>query len=106
MQAEGHEPVNAEENVEQLRQWLESFSREFNVASSRKQRLEDVMSRKGAKRWSHLKSSKMVRRLVTATKIVESSSDALDRIAHRLSQNGVEIEIEHYKTWSQQPTSN
>lgn len=106
MQAEGHEPVNAEENVEQLRQWLESFSREFNVSTARKERLETVMSRKGARRWSHLKSSKMVRRLVAATKIVESSSDALDRIAHRLSQNGVEIDVESFKTWNRPTPGN
>lgn len=109
MQAHDHAEqgsANKHEDVNQLMQWLEHFSRLYRVSASRKERCENLMQRQSAKSWSHKKSSKMVRRLVAASKDMNESESTLDRIQQRLSQNNVDIDVELYKTWSPIPLSN
>ena len=78
------------ENVEQLKAWLEHFARIHSYASGRKDRLEDLMRRRSAKKWSAEKTTRMVRRLMTASKELEESESAIDLVRTRLSQNGLE----------------
>ncbi len=80
---------NSKENVEQLQAWLVHYARQFSVCNERKARLEDLMRRKAAKKWSPDKTAKMVRRLLSASKEAEQAESAVDLITHRLSQAGV-----------------
>jgi hypothetical protein len=82
------------ENPEQLKNWLEHFARQYQCASHRKIRCEELMRRKSAKKWSPSKTSQMVRRLVLANKEIEQSESALDRIANQLSKMGIEVSVQ------------
>jgi len=93
-----HSPVNEEESLEHLRQLHEHFSRQYVVSGSRKDRCTELMERKRAKTWSPEKSSRMVRRLVTATKDFEDADSALSRIAERFSQNGYEVPSDAHRS--------
>lgn len=81
------------EDIEQLKRWLEHFANVFRSASQRKERCEDLMRRQGAKKWDAAKTAKMVRKLMTANKEIEDATNALDQVTHRLSQNGIEVDI-------------
>lgn len=83
-----------ENKIERLKAWMDHFARAYKFASFRKERTEMLMRRKSAKKWDAKKTARMVRRLVTANKEIEQSSDALDRVSHELSQLGVEVTVE------------
>lgn len=87
------ESVNRD-NPEFLKAWLEEFASQYKVAGSRKARCEKLMRRRSAKKWSPEKTARMVRRLMSANKLVEQSENALDNITHRLSQQGIEVSVE------------
>lgn len=97
MQEHTHQHEQGEEDkkedVEQLKRWLEHFAKQYQFASFRKERCEELMRRKSAKKWSPEKTARMVRRLMTANKEIEQATNALDQVAHRLSQNGIEVDI-------------
>lgn len=96
MQEHAHQHTEEEpkeENVEQLKAWLEHFARIYKFATFRKERCEELMRRKSAKKWSPEKVQRMVRRLMTANKEIEQSENALDQCRHRLSQLGVEVDV-------------
>lgn len=88
-----HEGEEKKEDVEQLKRWLEHFARIYKFASFRKERCEELMRRKSAKKWPPEKVQRMVRRLMTANKEIEQAENALDQVKHRLSQNGIEVDI-------------
>ena len=56
----------------------------LNAASQRKERLEDLMSRRSAKKWDAAKKANMVRKLVTATQTVEQCVAAADELTKKL----------------------
>lgn len=56
----------------------------LNAASLRKERLEDLMSRRSAKKWDASKKATMVRKLVTATQTVEQCVGAVDELTKKL----------------------
>ena len=56
----------------------------LHAASQRKERLEDLMSRKSAKKWDAQKKATMVRKLVTATQTIEQCVAAADELAKKL----------------------
>ncbi len=85
--------VENKDNPEHLKAWLEEFVRQYKTASFRKSRCESLMRRKIAKTWSPEKTAKMVRRLVTASKLVEQSENALDNISSRLARQGIEVDV-------------
>ncbi len=58
----------------------------LGAASQRKERLEELMSRKSAKKWDAKKKATMVRKLVTATQTVEQCVAAVDEISKKLEQ--------------------
>lgn len=92
-QAETNEQEAPKEDIEQLKSWLEHFAGVYKFSASRKERLEDLMRRKSAKKWDPEKTAKMVRRLVDSSKTMEQAESALDMIKHRLSQNGIEVDV-------------
>jgi len=81
------------DNAEHLKAWLEEFARQYKTAAFRKSRCEKLMRRRIAKTWKPEKTAKMVRRLMTANKLVEQSENALDNITQRLSRLGVEVSV-------------
>lgn len=87
------EAESKKEDIEQLKRWLEHFANVYRAASARKERCEDLMRRKSAKKWDPTKTAKMVRKLMTANKEIEDATNALDQVTHRLSQNGIEVNI-------------
>lgn len=91
VQAQGKD--DTQESVEQLKTWLEHFAGVYKQASIRKEYVENLMRRKSAKRWDPKKTARMVRRLLDASKAIEQSENALDLVRHRLSQNGIEVDI-------------
>lgn len=96
MQEHAHqhtEEEKKEDNVDQLKAWLEHFARVYKFASFRKERTEMLMRRKSAKKWPPEKKARMVRRLMTANKEIEQSENALDQVTHRLSQLGIEVDV-------------
>lgn len=96
MQEHAHQHTEEEpkeENVDQLKAWLEHFARVYKAATFRKERCELLMRRKAAKKWPPEKKARMVRRLMTANKEIEQSENALDQVTHRLSQLGIEVDI-------------
>lgn len=56
------------------------------AAAARKERLEDLMSRKGAKKWQPAKKALMVRRLMVATQTVEQCTLAIDELTKKLAE--------------------
>lgn len=72
---------------------LEHFADKYKAATQRKERCEELMRRKSTKQWEPAKTAKMVRRLMAATNEIKECESALDQVAHRLSQQGVEVEI-------------
>lgn len=82
-----------EEEITQLKRWLEHFADTYRFFSSRKERLEDLMRRQSAKQWKPEKVARMVRRLMTANKEIEQAEGVLDRCSARLSQLGVEVDV-------------
>jgi len=56
----------------------------LRAATLRKERLEELMSRKKAKKWDQAKKATMVRRLVTATQTIEQCVAAADEVAKKL----------------------
>ena len=58
----------------------------LNAASQRKERLEELMSRKSAKKWDAQKKATMVRKLVTATQTIEQCVAAADELAKKLEE--------------------
>lgn len=82
-----------EENVEQLKFALEQLAKQYQFFSLKKERYEMLMRRPGFKKLSPSKTSRMIRRLVTANKSVEQAADLMDQVAHRLSQHGIEVDI-------------
>ncbi len=83
-----------QDDPEQLKRWLEHFAKQYKTATVDKERCEELMRRPNAKKWDAAKTQKMVRRLMSASKLVEQSENALDQITHRLSQLGIEVSIE------------
>jgi hypothetical protein len=55
-------------------------------ATQRKARLEEVMQRRGAKKWPAAKKAQMVRRLVTANQTVEQCTAATDELAKKMEE--------------------
>jgi hypothetical protein len=95
MQEHNHEHGEQEEkeSPERLKFLMEHFARLYKFATFRKERCEELMRRKSARKWSPEKTSKMVRRLMAANKEVEQSENALDQLQHRLQQLGIEVEV-------------
>lgn len=79
-----------EETLDGLKILFEEQGREKVLFEMKKERLEDLMKRKGAKKWKPRKAAKMVKRLMAATKGFERSDDVLQTVAHRLTQNGIQ----------------
>jgi hypothetical protein len=67
-----------------LQYQLAYVQRTLTAASLRKERLEDLMARRGAKKWDASKKAVMVRRLVTATQTVEQCVAAVDELTKKL----------------------
>lgn len=82
-----------DEDVGQLKAWLNYLANEYRYYGFRKQRLEELMRRKKAKSWSVEKKSTMVRRLMTANKAMQEIETAMDQLRDRLSQRGIEVEV-------------
>jgi hypothetical protein len=80
-----NEPKAAEDPVTMLKQ-LAYYDHVRKCAALRKERLEDLMQRRTAKKWDAAKKTKMVRRLVTANRELEQSDEALDQLKFRLEQ--------------------
>jgi len=87
------EPEQQKENVAHLQMLMEHFAGQFKFFSMRKERCENLMRRKSAKKWRPEKVAKVVRRLVTCQKEIEQSEAALDQVSHRLSQLGIEVDV-------------
>jgi len=58
----------------------------LQAATLRKERLEDLMQRRGAKKWDAAKKATMVRRLVAASQTVEQCVAAVDELTKKLEQ--------------------
>lgn len=95
MQEHVEQPTGADkgEEIEQLKQWMEHFSMRYKLAFLSKERCEQLMRRKSAKKWDQEKTAKMVRRLMVANKEIEQSENALDNASARLKELGIEVEI-------------
>jgi ribosomal protein L35 len=83
----------SEENVEQLKKYFEHYIKQYKFTSSRKVRCETLMRRHRAKKWSQQKTSKMVRRLMVASKEINEIEVLLDQLQTKLSQAGIEIDV-------------
>lgn len=57
-----------------------------HAATSRKERAEQLMQRKVAKKWDAKKKAQMVRRLTTANGDIEQSTTFIDQLQTRLEQ--------------------
>jgi hypothetical protein len=86
-------PEERDKEIEQLKHWLEHFARKFKFAASRKERCEELMRRRSAKKWDAAKTARMVRRLMAANQELEQSEGALDQCGARLRELGVEVDI-------------
>ena len=62
------------------------YSHTLMCATSRKQRNEQLMSRKSAKAWTPAKKAKMVRRLMTTNQEITQSENALDQLKIHLER--------------------
>lgn len=82
-----------DEDVNQLKAWLNYLAQEYRFHGSKKLRLEELMRRKKAKEWTTEKKSTMVRRLMTANKAMQEIETGMDQLRDRLSQRGVEVEV-------------
>jgi seryl-tRNA synthetase len=58
----------------------------LQAATSRKERLEDLMQRKGVKKWAPAKKAQMVRRLVATNQIIEQCTAATDELAKKMEE--------------------
>lgn len=74
----------SENNPQYLRKLLYHFTRDANFAVSRKDRLNDLLNRASATRWSPEKTQKMVRRLSNANREYEAATRAISHISTRL----------------------
>lgn len=86
-------PEERDKEIEQLKHWLEHFASKFKFTASRKERCEELMRRRSAKKWDAAKTARMVRRLMAATKEMEQSEGVLDQCATKLSGLGIEVDI-------------
>jgi hypothetical protein len=77
------EEKKVEDPIEMARQ-LAFFKHILICSSTRKERVEDLMSRSSAKKWDAKKKQRMVRRLMTANQELEQSSDAVEQLSSRL----------------------
>ena len=82
----GNEQMQQVASVLELKLRLAFFKRMHLAANSRKDRLEDLMQRKIAKTWDAAKKAKMVRRLVSANKVLEQSVMAVDIVEQEIEK--------------------
>jgi len=83
-----------QESPEQLQSWLAHYARSYRAAIVQKEKCEKLMSRDSSKNWNADKTAKMVRRLNSANKILESAELSLREVTKRLSKLGIEVDIE------------
>lgn len=81
-----------DKEIERLKHLFEHFARKFKFAASRKERCEELMRRRSAKRWGAAKTARMVRRLTAANQEMEQSEGTLDQCSVRLRELGVEVD--------------
>lgn len=74
----------SENNPQYLRKLLQHFTRDANFAVSRKDRLNDLLNRASATKWSPEKTQKMIRRLSSANREYEAATRAISHISTRL----------------------
>lgn len=82
----GNDRTEEKETPERLLFMMTAYTRQKSISESNKVRLTDMMQRKKAKKWDAEKKQKMVRRLMSADQMINECNDALDQLAHRLSQ--------------------
>lgn len=81
--------VPSEEKKEdplELARQLAFFKHILICSSTRKERAEDLMARRSAKKWDAKKKQRMVRRLMTANQELEQSTDAVEQLTHKLTE--------------------
>lgn len=86
MQAAERPPTLAE-----LKLQLARFKHVHECARLRKERQEDLMQRKVAKTWDHAKKAQMVRRLMTANKELEQSTEVINQIIDMIATESAQL---------------
>jgi hypothetical protein len=74
------EEKQKEEELERLNLYLEFYTRAQRNATDRKARLETLMKRRSAKKWSVPKKQKMARRYMAASQVVTEAGQFIDQI--------------------------
>lgn len=82
----GNEPQEKKEDPEQIRLQIAFFTHTLKCATLRKARYEDLMQRRGSRKWDAAKKAQMVRRLTTANQEMEQSEHAVDQLTNHLAQ--------------------
>lgn len=85
--AEG-EQENIEETVELLRRYKRQFEGSLSYYSGRADRIDMLMQRRSARKWSAKKKQKMVRRLINARQTVDQLEPIIAQVNVRLEQHG------------------
>ena len=82
------------ETAEMLERYREEFNKQIRNGTSRKERLEALMVRHSAKKWSPEKRSKMIRRHQAAVSQIDSAAKLIDQINLRMEQLATEAATE------------
>ena len=82
----GNAHVDKKDDPELLAKQLHSYQRLQLFATSRKARCEELMRRRSAKKWDAAKKARMVRKLMTANKELETSTGMIEQLMARLTQ--------------------
>jgi hypothetical protein len=87
MQQQAPEPEQVpEETIQLLNQYQERFTRTVTNNLNRVERIEKLMKRSSAEKWSIDKMTKMIRRQQAAQKAIDDSSQMLEQVNFRLQQ--------------------
>ena len=86
-----------EKEVKRLKGLLESYANLYRNANSRKARCELLMRRVGSKNWTQRRKTKMVKRLMTASKEIREAEEILDKIQSALQALNVEVDVVSYR---------
>lgn len=75
-----------EETIQLLNQYQERFTRTVTINLDRVERIEKLMKRRSAQKWSPARTAKMMRRAQAAQKTIDDSSQMLEQVNFRLQQ--------------------
>lgn len=74
------EEQRKEKELERLNLYLEFYTRAMRNATDRKARLEELMQRKGARKWTVAKKQKMTRRYMTVNQVITEAGQFINEI--------------------------